>query len=85
VKVARAEFPLLSDAVTVCDPAATVGTVNVQELKLPVPSATQSVATLRPSKLTAMVLFGAKPLPLTASPLPTAPALGVRLMAGVTL
>jgi hypothetical protein len=75
-----------SDAVTVCEPVpAVVGTVNVQVLKLPVPSATQSVATLLPSKLTAMVLFGAKPLPLTLVLLPAKPALGLTLMAGSTV
>jgi hypothetical protein len=59
--------------------------VNVQELKLPFASATQDVATLLPSKVTAMVLFGVKPLPLTPTVLPPAPALGLRLMAGLTV
>jgi hypothetical protein len=85
VKRAAAEFALPSDAVTVCKPVAAAGTVNEQELKLPFSSATQDVATLRPSKRTAMVLYGAKPLPLTPAVPPLAPALGLRLMAGVTV
>ena len=47
--------------------------------------AVQSVETLLPSKLTVMGSNDAKPLPLTAAPLPPAPALAVRLMAGVTV
>src|SRR4051812_40799372 len=50
VKLAEAEFALPFDAVTVWDPAGAAGTVNAQELKLPVASVVQSVATLVPSK-----------------------------------
>jgi hypothetical protein len=45
----------------------------------------QSVATLVPSKVTVMVPNDAKPLPLTAALLPAAPALAVRLIAGLTV
>jgi hypothetical protein len=83
VKVALLEFVLASDAVTAWVPAAASGTVNVQELKLPVASVVQDVATLLPSKVKVMGLFGAKPRPLTAALLPTAPALGVRPMGGL--
>jgi hypothetical protein len=38
-----------------------------------------------PSKVTVMVPNGAKPLPLTAALLPPAPALAVRMMAGMTV
>ena len=55
-----------SDAVTVWVPPVWVGTVYAQELKLPVASAVQDVSPL-PSMAKAMVLFGAKPLPLTAT------------------
>jgi hypothetical protein len=85
VKLAAAEVSLPFDAVTVWGPAVAAGTVNAQGLKLPVASAVQSVATLLRSKVKAMVLNGAKPLPLTAALLPATPALGVRLMAGLTV
>jgi hypothetical protein len=52
---------------------------------LPVASAVQNVATLLPSKRKAMVLYGVKPLPLTAAPLPPVPALGIRLMTRMTV
>ena len=85
VKIAEAEYVAPSDAVTVWSPAATAGTVNAQKLTLPLASAVQDVATLLPSKVTAMVLNGAKPLPLTAAVLPPGPALGIRLMAELTV
>src|SRR5437763_1334564 len=81
-KLAEAEFALVSDAVTVWGPAGAAGTVNGQALKLPLALVLQDVATLLPSKVTVMVAFALKPLPLTAAVLPTTPALGVRLMAG---
>ena len=59
--------------------------VKTQALKLPVASAGQTVATLLPPVVKAMGLFAAKPLPLTTSLLPAAPALALRLMAGVTV
>jgi hypothetical protein len=59
--------------------------VNAQGLKLPVALVVQDVATLLPSKVTVMPPFALKPLPLTATLLPTTPALGARLMAGVTV
>ena len=80
-----------SDAVTGWIPAGLTGTVYAQELKLPLASAVQGMPpdavreTLLPSKVTAMGANGAKPLPLTAAGLPTAPALGLRLMARVTV
>jgi hypothetical protein len=83
VKRAAAEFALVSVAVTVWGPAGAAGTVNGQALKLPLALVLQDVATLLPSKVTVMVAFALKPLPLTAAVLPTTPALGVRLMAGV--
>jgi hypothetical protein len=43
------------------------------------------MATSAPSKVKATGLFAAKPLPLTTSLLPAAPALALRLMAGVTV
>jgi hypothetical protein len=43
----------------------------------------QSVETLLPSKVTVMVPYAAKPLPLTAMLLPTLPALELRLMDGL--
>jgi hypothetical protein len=85
VKLAEAEFSLPFDAVTVWGPAVTAGTVKAQALKLPVASVVQSVTTLWPSKVKAIVLYGAKPLPLTATLLPTGPALEVRLMAALTV
>jgi hypothetical protein len=45
----------------------------------------QDVATLVPAKVTVMMAYASKPLPLTATRLPTVPARGVRLMAGVTV
>jgi hypothetical protein len=84
VKLTEAEFSLPFDAVTVWGPAGAAGTVNGQALKLPIASVVHSVATLLPSKVTARVLYGAKPLPLIAAPLPTGLALGVRLMAELT-
>jgi hypothetical protein len=59
--------------------------VNVQESKLPVALAMQVVGslTLAPSKVKVMGLCDAKPLPPTASVLPTAPELGFRPMPGV--
>jgi hypothetical protein len=85
VKIAEAEYAVPSDAVTVWIPALVAGTVNAQKLTLPLASAVQDVATLLPSKVTAMVLNGAKPLPLTAAVLPPGPALGIRLMAELTV
>jgi hypothetical protein len=84
-KVAQAAFRLLPDAVTVWVPADAGGTANAQELKRPFASVVQNAGTLAPSTVTAMVSFGAKPLPLTVALLPTAPALALRLMAGVTV
>jgi hypothetical protein len=72
-----------SDAVTVWVPPVSGGTVNAQLLKLPVASALQSVETGLPSTLKVMVPCGTKPRPLTAMLLPPAPALAVRLMAGL--
>ena len=76
---------LLPEAVTVWGPAAAAGTANAQALKLPVASVVQDVPTLLPSKVKSIVSYGAKPLPLTATLLPTAPALRVRLMVGFGL
>jgi hypothetical protein len=59
--------------------------VKTQGPKLPVASAGQDVATSVPSKVKLTGLFAAKPLPLTTSLLPAAPALALRLMAGVTV
>jgi hypothetical protein len=59
--------------------------VNVQKRKLPVALAVQDEETLLPSKLTVMGSNDAKPLPLTAAPLPPAPELAVRLMAELTV
>jgi hypothetical protein len=59
--------------------------VNAQALKLPVASVVQDVATLLPSKVKVMGLFGAKPPPLTPSMLPTVPPVEVRLMAGLAV
>src|SRR5919204_4071795 len=59
------------------------GTVNAQKLKLPTPLALQFVETWWLPKVRVMRLFGVKPLPLTAAPLPTGPLLGVRLMPGL--
>jgi hypothetical protein len=72
-----------SDAVTVWVPPVSAGTVNAQLLKLPLASALQSVETGLPSTRKVMVACGTKPRPLTAMLLPPAPALGVRLMAGL--
>ena len=83
--VAQAAFTLLPDAVTVWVPADAAGTANAQELKRPCASVVHNAGTLPPSKVKAMVSFGAKPLPLTVALLPTAPALALRLMAGVTV
>ena len=80
-----AEFALPSDAITVWIPVVLAGTVNAQGLKLPVASVVQDVATLLPSKVTVMVAFALKPLPLIAALLPTAPARAIRLMAGLTV
>src|SRR5919109_720310 len=85
VYIAQAEFSLLSDAVTVWIPAVLAGTVNAQWRKLPLASVVQSVETLLPSKLTVMGSNDAKPLPLTAAPLPTAPPLAVRPRAALTV
>ena len=65
--VVEAEFALLSDAVTVWFPPVSGGGVNAQELKLPPASALQFVETGLPLTRKVMVLFGAKPLPLTAT------------------
>ena len=83
--IAEAAFALLSEAATLWIPARAAGTVNGQALKLPVASVVQDVETLLPSKVTVMVPFRAKPLPVTAALLPTAPMLGARLMAGLTV
>jgi hypothetical protein len=74
-----------SDAVTGWLPAVTAGTVNAQKLRLPLALVAQDVATLLPLNLTVMGANGAKPLPLTAAVLPPAPALGIRLMAELTV
>ena len=66
VYIAAAEFAMPSDAVTVWVPPVSGGTVNAQELKLPVASALQDWPLL-PSTAKVMVLSGAKPLPLTAT------------------
>jgi hypothetical protein len=81
--VTEAEFVLVSDAVTMWAPACTSGTVNAQKLKLPTALAVQDMETVLPSTLTVMGAFGAKPLPLTAAPLSTGPAFGVKLMPGL--
>src|SRR2546421_2270145 len=75
----------MSDAATVWVPAIAGGTVNAQESKLPVALVMQVVGslTLTPSKVNVMGLCGAKPLPPTASALPTAPEVGFRPMPGV--
>jgi hypothetical protein len=62
--VAEAECTLLSDAVTVRVPLVIGGGVNAQPLKLPLASVLQ-VETGLPSTRKVMVLFGAKPWPLT--------------------
>jgi hypothetical protein len=86
VKIAEAAFAVLSDAATrAWVPAGTAGSVNAQELKLPVASAVQDLPTLRPSKVKVMVPWGTKPWPLTVSLLPTRPTLGVRLMLGLSV
>jgi hypothetical protein len=59
--------------------------VNAQALKLPVASVVQDVATLLPSKVKVMGLFGAKLRPLTHSLLPIVPLVEFRLMAGSTV
>src|ERR671935_287403 len=64
-------------------PGPASGTVNAQLLKLPTPLALQFVETWWLPKVRVMRLFGVKPLPLTAAPLPTGPLLGVRLMPGL--
>src|SRR3954453_12904071 len=64
-------------------PECTSGTVNAQLLKLPTALALQSVETWCLPTVTVMCLFGVKPLPLTAAPLPTGPLLGVRVMPGL--
>jgi hypothetical protein len=66
VYIAEAEFAMPSEAVTVWVPPVSGGTAYAQALKLPVASALQDVPPL-PSTATVMVLFGAKPLPLTAT------------------
>jgi hypothetical protein len=66
VYIAAAEFAMPSDAVTVWVPPVSGGTAYAQALKLPVASAWQYVPPL-PSTAKVMVLFGAKPLPLTAT------------------
>src|SRR5919202_5928934 len=63
-------------------PGPASGTVNAQLLKLPTTLALQCVETCLP-KVTVMRLFGVKPLPPTAAPLPTGPLLGVRVMPGL--
>jgi hypothetical protein len=74
VYVASAELMyVVSNAVTVWDPAVASGTVNTQR-KLPFASLVQDVASLSSSKPKAMGLFGAKPPPCTTALLPTAPA-----------
>src|SRR5918911_4348282 len=85
VYIAEAESPWGSVAVTVWVPPVAAGTVNVQKRKPPVALAVQDEETLLPSKLTVMGSNDAKPLPLTAAPLPTAPSLAVRLMAALTV
>jgi hypothetical protein len=64
--IAAAKFAMRSDAVTVWVPLDSGGGVNAQELKLPLALALQSVETGLPSTCKVMVLFDAKPLPLTA-------------------
>src|SRR5437868_12098921 len=74
VYVASAELVyVVSNAVTVWDPAVASGTVKAQR-KLPFASLVQDVASLSSSKPKAMGLCGAKPPPRTTSLLPTAPA-----------
>ena len=81
--IAAAEFARVSDAVTVWVPLVSGGGVNAQELKLPRASALQDLETGLPSTRKVMVLFGAKPRPLTAMRGPLVPTLGVRLMLGL--
>jgi hypothetical protein len=66
VYIAEAEFAMPSDAVTVWVPPVSGEAVYAQALKLPVASAVQDVPLL-PSAATVMVLYGAKPPPLTAT------------------
>ena len=47
--------------------------------------ALQSVETWWSPTVTVMWRFGVKPLPLTATPLPTGPLLGLRVMPGLTV
>src|SRR5918912_2756068 len=75
--------PAWSLAVTMWAPGPASGTVNAQLLKLPTALALQSVETWWRPKVTVMRLFGVKPLPLTAAPLPTGPLLWVRVMPGL--
>ena len=90
MKIAEAEFVLLSVAITVWGPAVTAETVNRQSLKLPVASAVQVgvLGGVVPSKVKVMGLPATKPVPLTATVLLTAPAVpvfGVRVMARLTV
>jgi hypothetical protein len=64
--VVEAAFAWLSDAVTVWVPPVSGGGVNAQPLKLPLALAVQAAETGLPSTARVTVLFGAKPLPLTA-------------------
>src|SRR5438105_10213326 len=66
VYIAAAELAMPSDAVRVWVPPVSAGRAYAQELTLPVASAVQDVPLL-PSTARVMVLFGAKPLPLTAT------------------
>src|SRR5947209_3649532 len=75
--------PAWSLAVTMWAPGSASGTVNAQLLRLPTALAWQSVETWWLPKVTVRRLFGVKPLPLTAAPLPTGPLLGVRVMPGL--
>jgi hypothetical protein len=81
--IAEAEFALVSDAVTVWVPLVSGGGVNTQERKVPPPSALQFLETGLPSTRKVMVLFGAKPRPLTAMRGPLELRRGVRLMFGL--
>jgi hypothetical protein len=79
--VAEAEFAMPSDAVTVWVPPVSGGGENAQ---LTPPLAVEvQVETGLPSTVKVMVLFGAKPPPLTATRGPSELRRGVRLMSGL--